>query len=258
MLAGGWLALLSSTPAQAQIHNSSVLLAGQGVIETLPPPQNLQPIPYSQQPLPQLQPAQPVQVNQYEQDFQPGQPVEINQYNQNQPAQPAQVKQYNQNFQRYLVYVDSNNYQTLQQIRLIEPGAYIRQYKGRSVIQSGIFNQQSNAQQRLRQLESRGINGARVVNFVDGQEITTSSNRGNSKVKGSNYYVAIPASSKDLPSIADKIRQNIGRYDIVLERKQPRGPHVAVGPFTQRTDAEEWNNYLRKLGFGNARVYYGK
>ncbi len=252
LLVGGWLTLTShSTPAQAQIYNN-VLLAQQGVVETLPPPPNLQPIPYSQQPLPQLQPGQPLQGNQYEQDFQPLQAVPTNQYS--------------QNFERYLVlvYADSNDPRTLEQIRLIEPRAYIRQYQGRTVIQSGVFSRASNAQQRVRELKSYGINSARIVSFADGQEVTTSSSfrgdsgRDYSRKQESRYYVVIPAKAEELAEIAARIRQNLGQNGGVFERLKPRGPHVAVGPFTERFQAEEWNKYLRELGYGEARVYYGK
>ncbi|MHC5721476.1 MAG: hypothetical protein ACYTX0_58045, partial [Nostoc sp.] len=102
-----------------QIYNSNVLLAQQAG-EILPPPPI---IPFGQQPSPQLQ---PVQDNQLEQNFQPSQPLQNNQLEQNfQPSQPAQFSQYNQNFERYLVYVDGSDFQTLQKIRQIEPSAYI-------------------------------------------------------------------------------------------------------------------------------------
>lgn len=254
-----------STPAQAQLDNSSILLA-QEVGETLPPP----PIPFGQQPSPQLQ---PVQEYQFEQDFQPSQPLQNNQFDPNfQPSQPAQFSQYNQNFERYLVYVDGSDFQTLQEIRRIEPTAYIRQYQGRNVIQSGVFNRVSNAQQRVSELQSRGIYSARIISFANGQEIGI----GNSGFVGdrnlisanrpvSRYYVAIPTTPEELPAIATQVRQNLARFSQglgqsggVLERTQPRGSHVAVGPFSDRFQAEEWNKYLRNTGYRNARVYYGR
>ena len=286
LLVGGWLVLiLDSTAAQAQISNSNVLLA-QETGEILPPP----PIPFGQQPSPQLQPSQaedfnqsevnfqptqPVQNNQFEQNFQPSQPLPNNQFEQNfQPSQPSQFSQYNQNFERYLVYVDGSDFQTLQAIRQIEPSAYIRQFQGRNVIQSGVFNRVANAQQRVNELQSRGIYNARIISFGNGQEINADNgnynyrdDRNNINVnrRVSRYYVAIPTTSEQLPAIAAQVRQNLGRFtqDLgrsggVLERRQPRGPHVAVGPFPNRFQAEEWNKYMRKLGYGNARVYYGK
>ncbi|MEH1892392.1 MAG: hypothetical protein V7K92_24055 [Nostoc sp.] len=276
LLVGGWLVLIpNSTPAQAQIHNNVLLAQEAG--ETLPPP----PIPFGQQPSPQLQPVQDnqfeqnfqpsqlVQNNQFEQDFQPSQPLQNNQFEQNfQPSQPAQFSQYNQNFERYSVYVDSSDFQTLQAIRRIEPSAYIRYYQGRNVIQSGVFNKVSNAQQRVNELQLRGISNVRISS-ANGQEIY-GGNRGdrsniNPPRQASRYYVVIPTTQQELPAIAAKIRQNLGSYSqdlgrsgAVLERTQPRGPHVAVGPFPKRFQAQEWNKYLRNIGYGNARVYYGK
>ncbi|MGF2039891.1 MAG: hypothetical protein RMZ43_032090 [Nostoc sp. CmiVER01] len=258
LLVGGWLLL---------IPNNKVLLA-QGVGEILPPPT----IPFGQQPSPQLQPAEPLQSNQLEQDFQPSQPLQNNQFAPNQPSQPAQFSQYNQNFERYLVYVDANDFQTLQAIRQIEPSAYIRQYQGRSVIQSGVFNRVSNAQQRVNELQSRGIYNARIISFGNGQEIDAGGgtfggdrNNINPPKQVSRYYVVIPTTQEQLPAIAEQIRQNLARFsqDLgrsggVLERTQPRGPHIAVGPFSDRFQAGEWNKYLRNLGYKNARVYYGK
>ncbi|MEH2388652.1 MAG: hypothetical protein V7K14_23360 [Nostoc sp.] len=267
LLVGGWLMLIpDSTPVQAQIYNSNVLLAQQAG-EILPPPPI---IPLGQQPSPQLQ---PLQNNQLEQNFQPSQPLQNNQLEQNfEPSQPAQFSQSNQNFERYLVYVDGSDFQTLQQIRQIEPSAYIRQYQGRNVIQSGVFNKVSNAQQRVSELQSRGIYSARIISFANGQEIgvgdrNNRNNRNNITAirPVSRYYVAIPTTSEQLPAIAAQIRQNLarftpdlGRSGAVLERTQPRGPHVAVGPFPDRFQAEEWNKYLRNIGYANARVYYGK
>ncbi|MCC5604037.1 hypothetical protein [Nostoc favosum] len=274
LLMGGWLLL---------IPNNNVLLA-QEAGEILPPP----PIPFGQQPSPQLQPAQPLQDNQLEPNFQPSQPVQNNQFGQDfqpsqpvqnnqfepnfQPSQSPQFSQYNQNFERYLVYVDGSDFQTLQAIRRIEPSAYIRQYQGRNVIQSGVFNRVSNAQQRVSELQSLGIYNARILSFANGQEIDVG-NRNfvgdrsniNPPKQASRYYVVIPTTQEQLPAIASQIRQNLARFsqDLgrsggVLERTQPRGPHVAVGPFSDRFQAGEWNKYLRNIGYGNARVYYGK
>ncbi|MDZ7962928.1 MAG: hypothetical protein RMY34_34540 [Aulosira sp. DedQUE10] len=258
---GGCLALLpDSTPVQAQTPKGNFLLAERTVVNTLPPPPNFQTIPYNQ---PRLT-TQPTPWNSYNQNFQPSPRVRVNQYNQNsRPYQTVQANSYNWSAERYIVYVDSNDYQQLQRIRQLDRSAYIRHFNGRSVIQSGAFSRQANAQQRVRELELSGINGARIVKS-NGQQIASygsssgNNNGNNRREKSSYYYVTIPAKAQDLSAIASRIRQNSGRYDIVVERQQPLGPHVAVGPFAQRSDAERWNDYLRELGFGNARVYYGK
>ncbi|MDZ8054880.1 MAG: hypothetical protein RMX68_009095 [Aulosira sp. ZfuVER01] len=257
---GGCLALLpDSTPAQAQVTKSGFLLAERTVVKTLPPPPVMQTIPNNQQ-------AQTIPWRSYNQNFQSPPRVRVNQYKQNfRPYQTVQANSYNWSAERYLVYVDGNDYQRLQRVRQLERSAYIKYDNGREVIQSGSFSRPANAQQRVRELESYGIYGARIVRASSGQQVgyTPSTNYAatprNPKPERSNYYfVIIPARSQDLSAIASRIRQNSGRYDIVVERQKPLGPHVAVGAFGQRSDAERWNDYLRKLGYGNARVYYGK
>ncbi|MBE9004103.1 hypothetical protein IQ259_03430 [Fortiea sp. LEGE XX443] len=243
---GGYLALISqSQPAQGQINGNNVLVAQQTVIDTLPPLPDAPIIFDNQQALPQVQPEpNPLLYPSTENQF----------------SQPGQPNQYSQNFERYFVYVDSDNYQALQRIRQVEPGAYIRQYQGRSIIQSGVFSRQSNAQQRVRELESVGIRGARVVSFANGQEIQnfSTSSSGNSEARNNRYYVVIPGKVQDLPVITNKIIRNVGNSALIRERQKPFGPHVAVGPFAERGDADRWNKYMQELGFGNARVYYNR
>ncbi len=214
--------------------------------------------------IPQSSPAQMGQRLPALPQVQPMPVVEFNQYNQN--FQPYQEVQLSQNFQRYLVYVDGGNSQILQQVRWIEPEAYIRQYQGRTIIQSGIFSQLVNAENRVRELQSYGINNVRIANFTDGREVGFSAAQPSQPVQStlpnrreeSGYYAVIPADARSLPVIADNIRRTSGYFELVQERQQPRGTHVAVGPFTERSIAQAWNQYLRELGYGNSRVYYGK
>ncbi|MCV3212253.1 hypothetical protein OGM63_01705 [Plectonema radiosum NIES-515] len=265
--------LFYSNPAQAQINSGGVLLT-----QALPPPPaNIELIPSNQQALPQIDAAQQNDYN--SQTTNQTTPSSQYQYEYNNQYQNQNQDQNNQNLGRYVVYVDNGNSGLLQQVRRVEPTALLRRYQGRSVIQAGTFSKPDNAQRRLSELASKGINGVRIVSLSNGQEVPynypdrnypdrnypdrnypdrnypggySGNNRSNY------YYVAIPARSQDLPIIEDKIRRNIGQSAAVLQRNQPRGSHVAVGPFIQRSQAEQWNSYLRNLGFGNARVYYGK
>ncbi|NES99183.1 MAG: hypothetical protein F6K62_00515 [Sphaerospermopsis sp. SIO1G2] len=72
------------------------------------------------------------------------------------------------------------------------------------------------------------------------------------------YYVVIPINRDNLDFLQQEIQQKIGSNANVYTRYQPRGTHIAVGAFQQRSDAEQWNDYLKSLGYGNARVYYGQ
>jgi hypothetical protein len=254
--------LFYSNPAQAQINSAGVLLA-----QPLPPPPNLQPIPINQQELLQVEPGQQYDYNSQTTN-QTTPPLQYDYENQYQNQNQNQYQyQNNQNFGRYVVFVENSSSGLLQQVRRVEPTALLRRYQGRSVIQAGTFSKPDNAQRRLNELASNGINKVRIVSLSNGQEIPYPDRNypdrnypgGYSRNNRSNYYyVAIPARSQDLPIIEDKIRRNIGQSAAVLQRNQPRGSHIAVGPFIQRAQAEQWNSYLRNLGFGNARVYYGK
>ncbi len=72
------------------------------------------------------------------------------------------------------------------------------------------------------------------------------------------YYVVIPTDVANLALLGQDIQQQIGNNATAFMRTQPRGAHIAVGSFTDRSQAEQWNNFLKNLGYGNARVYYGK
>lgn len=58
---------------------------------------------------------------------------------------------------QYIVYVNGDSDLLLQQIRRIEPGAFRRNYDNRQVIQAGRFLNLVNAQERVSELENRGI-----------------------------------------------------------------------------------------------------
>ncbi|MGB3655586.1 MAG: hypothetical protein WBA41_30860 [Rivularia sp. (in: cyanobacteria)] len=174
--------------------------------------------------------------------------------------------QFNQNSESYLVIVDNTNSQLLQQVRLIEPTAFTGAFLGRSVIQAGVFRRLDNAQERTRQLLAYNI-GSRIYSQTTGREIANSypdnnisnSNSGGRRERTKYYYVAIPDEADKLFQIENQIKQSAGGNTVgVAVRNAPRGPHVAVGPFEGRLQAEQWNYYIRSLGLNNARVYYGK
>ncbi|MEY2976560.1 MAG: hypothetical protein RLZZ435_697 [Cyanobacteriota bacterium] len=58
---------------------------------------------------------------------------------------------------QYVVYVNGESDLLLQQVRRVEPGAFRRSYNNRQVIQAGRFLALNNAQERVTELENRGI-----------------------------------------------------------------------------------------------------
>ncbi|MFB2767934.1 SPOR domain-containing protein [Pelatocladus sp. BLCC-F211] len=265
LLAGCSILICYSTPTPAQINTSNNKLLAQTPLPTLPPNNNnlLPPVPTNTQEftIPQLNTTPQQYLNNRG----------VIQY------QATPGNQNNQTFERYLVYIDNNSSQTLQRVRLIEPTAYIRQVQGRSVIQAGIFTKPANAQQRIQQLAANGIYGAQIISLTNAQQIPTySQNFHNNNFSNNNiyypyysqsniqpesskhYYVGVPANSQEIAVIANQIRSNIEQQIGVTTKNQPRGSHVAVGPFAERSQAEQWNSYLRSIGFGNSRVYYAR
>jgi hypothetical protein len=164
----------------------------------------------------------------------------------------------------------------LQRVKQVERTAYIRNYNGRNVIQAGVFTVQSNAQRRIKELEFYGISGAGIGNYsnpdlpvtpYNNQQLSSSTynipNNTNTYTQETRnaYYVVIPTNSNNLRYLREEIRQGLYSNNIninVSMRTQPRGAHIAIGPFSDRSDAEQWNNLFKQSGYGNARVYYGK
>lgn len=187
-----------------------------------------------------------------------------------QQVQPGELNQYNPNFERYFVYVDSSDFQVLQRVQQVEGNAYIRNYNGRNVIQSGVFHQQSNAEIRVRELELNGVFGARIVNSANieitpnnsVQQTAYDNNQNNpnnyQQEARKYYYIVIPSHPDNLRSFGTEIRQKISPNINVFMRTQPLGAHIAIGPFSDKSEAEIWNSYFQNSGYGNARVYYGK
>ena len=69
--------------------------------------------------------------------------------------------------QRYLVLVNGDSSMLLSQVQSIEPGAFVQSYQGQRMIQAGLFDDTSQAQQRIVALASKGI-GAQVVTLPSG------------------------------------------------------------------------------------------
>ncbi|MGB3691386.1 MAG: hypothetical protein WA865_14300 [Spirulinaceae cyanobacterium] len=69
------------------------------------------------------------------------------------------------------------------------------------------------------------------------------------------YFVIIPASRQDLPTIAAKVAESGINSRSIRQKQGPIGSHVAVGPFATRSLAERWNSYFHWVGM-DARLYH--
>jgi hypothetical protein len=72
---------------------------------------------------------------------------------------------------------------------------------------------------------------------------------------GRGYFLIIPGNRQDLPRmIQTAVDAGISGVEIVT-REEPFGPHVAIGPFRDRTTAQQESGYLQKFGL-NARIHF--
>jgi hypothetical protein len=71
----------------------------------------------------------------------------------------------------------------------------------------------------------------------------------------SGYYVVVPGAQRDLPGLAQQITSLGAPANLIQMRQAPRGTHVAVGPFADRSMAEDWSRYLADTGL-DTRVHY--
>ena|GEM_PF-560273 len=182
----------------------------------------------------------------------------------------------------YVVIIDNSSPQRLSDVQRVVPDAFIRSLDGRSVIQAGLFRYESNAIQQANTLAMSGFT-ARVLTLTDA--IVTAPpvtapigdpGWGNpypppilppivnpqppivlppERVRA--FFVVIPGRADELAFIANRVRVLGGSELRVVERLKPRGPHVAIGPYDRRSQAEFWNNFLQSSGFRNSRVYFG-
>lgn len=149
---------------------------------------------------------------------------------------------------QYRVFVNGDSTLLLQQVRRVEPGAFIQQYGGQRVIQAGVFSTEANARQQSEALATQGI----------ASEITTSnvgSLPGGNSARG--YYVIVPGDHSELSDLRDRaIRLGVQRNSIQL-RERPLGPHLALGPFAERQQAETMGRYLKDKGL-DTRIYFDR
>jgi superfamily II DNA helicase RecQ len=167
------------------------------------------------------------------------------------------------------VEIEGNSPLLLSQVRQIEPQAFVRQRDG--IIQAGVFADEYNAESRVRALAARGIR-AQVTAIADSGTPWAIATGTDAQLEGTpnfasdlpqyevalrGYFVVIPGKSSDLPNIAAEVVRLGVTESAVSQREAPRGPHVAIGPFESRRDADRWTNYFRSAGM-DARVYFGQ
>lgn len=165
---------------------------------------------------------------------------------------------------QFLVYVINDDPLLLEEVLKVAPYASPVYYKGRNVIQAGLFDDELNAARLVRRLRDRRII-ARIdqIQFEENRaRLQTVSNEPTTEASVDKYYsVMIPCSEDELPYVASQVRQMVPDMDFnrgIYTRDGADGPYVMVGPFRDRETAEKWTRYLRDFGLDDARIYSGR
>ncbi|WP_254563342.1 hypothetical protein [Oscillatoria sp. HE19RPO] len=157
---------------------------------------------------------------------------------------------------RYVVYIPTNNPIVLAQVRLIEPEAFIKELDGKTVIQAGMFVNNSNAYRRARELELLvGIRSAIGTIEPISPAIASAVGPPAASLGISNpYFVIIPGNPNDFSRITTQLTTAGIAYQEISVRTVPFGPHLAIGPYPNRITAQQESGYIRNFGI-DARVH---
>lgn len=156
---------------------------------------------------------------------------------------------------RYVVYIPTNNPIVLAQVRLIEPEAFIKDWDGRTVIQAGMFVNNSNAYRRARELELLvGIRSAIETIEPLSPAIATAAAADTSLGISNPYFVVIPGNPNEFSRITTQLTTAGIAFQEISVRTVPFGPHLAIGPYPNRITAQQESGYIRNFGI-DARVH---
>jgi hypothetical protein len=165
---------------------------------------------------------------------------------------PATIAPWSGATARYRVEVFGANPAMLNTVRLVEPTAFMNGDR----IQAGLFAERANAESLQADLRASGI-PAQIT------DMGTSTNSAfttmapemlptESRIRG--YFVAIPSRGR-AQDIQNQLQQMGIQPDLIEAKTAPRGHHIAIGPFSQREEAELMNVRVRLMDF-DGRLYF--
>lgn len=150
----------------------------------------------------------------------------------------------------YQVIINGDSPYLLQQVRGVEPGASVQAYRGRQVIQAGVFGDEGSARQRVATLSMQGI-GAEVIRT--GESLAAPA----AVAENPSFFVVVPTIGGNSANVAAQVVQLGVRPEAIQARSVPVGPHLAIGPFMYHGEAASISSQLRRGGI-DARVYFGR
>lgn len=165
------------------------------------------------------------------------------------------------NLYQVVVYGDSQY--LLQYVRSIDPTASLIDQQGKRAIQVGSFNTEAEAQQRATILAQKGV-AAQILRLNGGYTGPAAIALGMNPqpasfgvVQGSHYQVVVPIRPDQFATVSTRMISMGIKPEAIQAKRAPLGPHIAVGPIFNESEAESVSRYLRTGGM-DARVYYAR
>lgn len=189
---------------------------------------------------------------------------------------------------RYTVFVvigrRQDRFTLLDRVQAVEPNARVGRVGRRTVILVGQFNNRSEAQTLVNELQVNGLSGRIYVNPNRRIEPEISSNQNRfagvevesdissnvdrstpvqtqetriTAVPQTSYQLVIPLEQDELAAIEAQVRQmaiDLGQTNEILIEANPDRSELIIGPFNNLQTAQQWEGYLQDYGVMNALI----
>ena len=123
---------------------------------------------------------------------------------------------------------------------------------GKYIYRVGVFRTYADVLSHLNSVKKAGFKSAFIVAFNDGKELTVAKARAlEAEKKAHLYEVRIETGNDDLdPAIASGIRMQASGKDIARVENEDGTKRYVVGPFSDKSAAEDLVTFIRAMGGG--------
>jgi len=146
----------------------------------------------------------------------------------------------------------SSSQVTVSRLKGLSPVFETKTPTGKYIYRVGVFRTYADVLSNLNSVKRAGFKSAFIVAFNDGKELTVSKARALEAEKKSRLYeVRIETGIEDLdPAVASGIRQQASGKDIARVENEDGTKRYVVGPFSDKSAAENLVTFIRAMGAG--------
>lgn len=144
---------------------------------------------------------------------------------------------------------------SLKSLKGLSPVYEVPGANGHIVYRVGLFRTYSDVLANMNTVKKLGFRSAFIVAYLDGKSVTVATARAKEKEKPKKqefYEVRVVAVEGELdPSVAAGIRQQASGKDIAKIAREDGSAIFVVGPFADKSKAEELTMFIRAMGMRN-------